>query len=257
MELWTPAHAETLLPALAVMLLIALVLGKLLRERPLAVRMLPIQIIACILVILEIGKQAVSLYNGYDLYHLPFHFCSLFIFALPVMAFYKGKHRSAVTAITTSLCGALFLLMLIYPNLIYSSGNIENYFQGYMDFHTVTFHNLVMLAFLLMITLQLHTPQPKGETKPVTLFVIGFCVVSATMAQILKTNYANFYTCNVPVFEELRLSLQGSIGYIPTQLLYILILTGLNIGFVLMSYWFSRLLLKLFSPARKSVGIAK
>lgn len=257
MELWTPEHTNTLLPALAVMILLSLVLGAVLRSRPLKVRMLPVQIIACILVILEIGKQAVSLSRGYDLYHLPFHFCSLFIFALPVMAFYRGKHRAAVTAVTTALCGSLFLLMLIYPNLIYSAGNIESYFKGYLDFHTVTFHNLVMLAFLLIVTLQLHTPQPQKETKPVILFTLGFCVVSATMAQILKTNYANFYTCNVPVFEELRVSLQSSLGYVPTQLLYILIVTALNIGFVLMSYWFSTLLLKLFAPSRQPAVISK
>ena len=256
MGLWTPEHTATLLPALVVMIVFALILRAVLRERTPEQRMLPVKIIACLLLLLEVGKQLLSLYRGYDLYHLPFHFCSLYIFMLPLMAFYRGKHKNAVSSITAAICGSLFLLMLIYPNLIYSAGNIQAFFTDYFSFHTVAFHNLVMLAFLLIVALQLHTPQPKGEQKPIILFTLGFCAVSATMAQLLKTNYANYYSCNIPVFETLRLSLQSTLGYGITQLLYVLIVSALNVGFVLMSYWFCRLLLKLASkkqaPAAKT-----
>ena len=184
MELWTPEHVRTLLPALAVMLILSWGLRLFLGKKSLEIRMIPIQVIACLLLLLEVGKQAISLKNGYDLYHLPFHFCSLFLFILPLMAFYRGKHRNAVNAISAAICTSLFLLMLIYPNLIYGAGNVENFFKGYFDFHTVAFHNLVMLASMLIVALQLHTPQPKGEQKAVLLFTGGFCVVSASMAQI-------------------------------------------------------------------------
>lgn len=254
MGLWTPEHAATLLPALAVMIVLSLVLRKLLGSKPLESRMLPIRIIACLLVLLEIGKQGLSLLRGYDLYHLPFHFCSLFIFMVPAMAFYRGKYRAAVSAITSAICISLLLLMLIYPSLIYSAGNIHEYFTDYFSFHTVTFHNLVMLASLLILALQLHTPQPKGEPKTVMRFTVGFCAVSASMAQLLKTNFANYYSCNIPVFEELRLSLQAPLGYGLTQLLYVLIVSALNIGFVLMSYWLYRLLGKLTSRSGQPVA---
>jgi len=247
MGLWTPEHTATLLPALAVMIILTLILRAVLRGRTPEQRMLPVKIIACLLLLLEVGKQLLSLYRGYDLYHLPFHFCSLYIFMLPLMAFYRGKYKNAVSAITAAISASLFLLMLIYPNLIYSAGNIQAFFTDYFSFHTVAFHNLVMLAFLLIVALQLHIPQPKGEQKPVILFTLGFCTVSATMAQLLKTNYANYYSCNIPVFETLRLSLQGTLGYGVTQLLYVLIVSALNVGFVLMSYWLCRLLLKLAS----------
>ena len=251
MQLWTPAHVDTLLPALGVMLLIGLVLRLTIGNKSYKVRMIPIQIIACVLLILEVGKQTVSLQNGYDLYHLPFHFCSLFLFVLPAMAFYRGKHQSKVTCISAATCAALFLLMLIYPDLIYSQGNIEQYFTEYLSFHTVTFHNLVMLAFVLIAMLNLHTPAPKGEQRTLIAFVSAFCVISASMAHLLETNYANFYTCNIPALEAVRQSIQASLGYVLTQILYVLILTVLNILFVLMSYWFYRLLLRLM-PARKS-----
>jgi len=200
-----------------------------------------------VIVLLEIGKQWYSLANGYDLYHLPFHFCSLFIFMLPIMSFYNGKHRRTVTAITSAISAAMFLLMVIYPNLIYGAWNIRDYFKGYLDFHTVTFHNVVMMEFLLIVFLDLHDPAPKGEVRSCIWFTCGFCAVSASMAHILKTNYANFYSCNIPPLEAVRLSMQGVIGVVPTQIVYVLIVSALNILFVMGAYWFYRLTRRLLT----------
>ena len=241
MELWTAEHAKTLPPAIAVMILLAVILRKFLKNDE-KLRMIPIQILTCVLLVMEVGKQALSLAQGYDLYCLPFHFCSLFLYVMPVMSFYKGKHRHAVFTVSTALCASVFLLMLIYPNLIYAAGNIQNFFGGYFDFHTVAFHNIVMFLFILIVVLDIHTPAPKGDSKPIILFILCFCAVSASMAHILKTNYANYYQCNIPVLEEVRLTIQGVIGVLPTTLLYILIVSALNVGFVLMSYQLYRFL---------------
>lgn len=239
MELWTHEHAVTLIPAVAVMLLLAATLRYFLGNKPLHIRMIPIQMIAVLLILLEAGKQFVSLRNGYDLYHLPFHFCSLFVFMLPIMAFYKGKHQQKVFAITASLCTSVLLLMLVYPSLIYSADNIRLFFKGFLDMHTVAFHNLVILAAILIPALRLHTPQP-GERKPILLFMLCFCVISATMAQLLETNFNNFYSCNVPPLETLRQNVQGILGYGVTQGLYILIVTVLDLLFVQGCYWLYR-----------------
>ena len=247
MELWTREHAQTVLPALVLMCLLSWVLHCWLKEKPCKIRMIPIQIIACLILLLEIGKQGVSLWRGYDLYHLPFHFCSLFIFMLPIMAFYKGKHWEKIYAITAALCMSVLMLMLIYPNLIYSAGNIREYFTDYMSFHTVTFHNLVMLAAILIPALQIHTPAPKGEVKAVLWFIVGFCAVSATMAQLLKTNYANYYVCNIPVLETVRLAVEQAAGAVLAKALYILIVSLLNLGFVYGCYWMYRLLRRTIS----------
>lgn len=236
MGLWTPEHAATLLPATAVMVVLSLLLRKWLKHKPFETRMIPIKVIAVILLLLEVGKQAVSLSRGYDLYHLPFHFCSLFLFMLPAMAFYRGKHQGKVFAITISLCASCFLLMMIYPALIYGDGNIREFFKEYMSFHTVLFHNLVVFAFLLILALDLPTAMEKGSVKAISIFMLVFSIVAAVMSQLLKTNYTNMYQCNVPVFEEIRLSLQGVLGYGVTQCLYVLILTVLHILFVLMCY---------------------
>jgi len=248
MELWSKAHTQTLLPALAVMVILSILFRLILGKKSLKIRMIPIQIIAVLLVLLEIGKQVNSFKNGYDLYHIPLHYCSLFLFTLPVMAFYKGNHRQTVYGVTAGVCGALFLLMLIYPALIYSSWDIENYFQNYFAMHTVTFHNLVMFAFLLIIALCVHKPQAKGEVKSVIVFTSAFCIISATTAQILKTNYANFYQCNIPPLENLRQMIQTVLGYWPTQILYIVIVSALTVGFTVMSYYAYRALRHLTAP---------
>ena len=247
MELWSPMHMKTLLPALAVMLLISIVLRALLGKKDIKIRMIPVQIIAVLLLILEVGKQVVSFSRGYDLYHIPLHFCSLLLFTLPAMAFYKGKHAQQVRTIGTAICGAVFWLTAIYPCLIYSAGNIEGFFSNYLDAHTVLFHNLAMLAFMLMVALDLHTPAPKGEHKLIVLFLTAFCVAAAIMSQLLETNYAGFYHCNVPPIEEFRLMLQPIIGYWPTQLIYIVGLTAVHYGFVIGFYCIYKAIRKLLN----------
>lgn len=247
MELWTREHAVTLLPALGVMIVLAAILRMTLGNKKWEIRMIPFQVLACIALVLEIGKQIVSVSRGYDLYHLPFHFCSLFIFMLPVMAFYRGKYSNAVRTITSALCTSVFLLMMIYPNLIYSAGNINEFFGEFMSFHTVAFHNIVVFEFVLILVLELHTPQSKGETKPVVVFTVCFCGVAATMAQLLKTNFANFYTCNIPAFETVRIAVQDVLGAVAAQVFYVLVVAVLHILFVFGSYWFYRLLRRLIS----------
>ena len=59
MELWTAAHAKTILPALAVMVALCIVLRKFLGKKDLKIRMIPLQIVAILLVVMEVGNYAV------------------------------------------------------------------------------------------------------------------------------------------------------------------------------------------------------
>lgn len=253
MVLWTPEHAQTLLPALAIMLVVAFVLRLTIGKKSLKIRMIPFQILAVAIFLLEIGKQVLSYQRGYDLYHIPLHFCSLFIFALPVMAFYRGKHQTRVFQVVTVLCMAMTMLMLIYPDLIYSAGNITGYWEDYFNFHTVTFHNIVMFELILIFALDLNEGESGSPVLALTVVVGIFCVISAVMAQILETNYANFYHCNVPPVEELRLYLQTVLGYVLTQIIYVVILSALNWGFVMLAYGAYKLLRKLLPSKTPAV----
>lgn len=242
MELWTKEHLFTLVPATIIMIVISFVLKLLIGKKDIRIRMIPFQVLAVILFLIEIGKQIVSFDGGYDLYSLPFHFCSLFIFMLPLMAFYRGKYEHQVRVVTASICASVFLLMMIYPALIYSADNIKQYFTDYLSFHTVTFHNIVIFEFFLIVALGLAPAGEKGEQKAIIAFMTVFGAVAGIMAQILKTNYANMYSCNIPPLESVRLFMQGILGYALTQIIYVIIVATLQILFTLMAYWFYRLL---------------
>lgn len=237
MQLWTVEHVKTLLPAVAVMLFAAWILHRYLGDKRWEIRMIPFHILTAAIVLLEIGKQVTSLRIGYDLYHLPFHFCSMFIFMMPVMSLYRGKRQEAVRGITAALFCATSLLTLIYPSLIYGAADIQSFFTRFLSFHTVAFHNIVLFGFILILALRLHTPEVKTEQKSMVLFMVCFCVISATMAQVLKTNFNNFYSCNIAPLETLRQNMQAAMGYGATQAIYILIVTVLDILFVFGSYW--------------------
>ncbi|MBQ6996840.1 MAG: YwaF family protein [Oscillospiraceae bacterium] len=244
MELWTAAHAKTLPPALLAMIVVAVLLRLTIGKKTLKIRMIPLQIIAVLLVALEIGKQYVSFQNGYDLYHIPLHYCSLFIFAVPAMAFYTGKGCEKVRAVGASFCGAMATLLLIYPNLIYGSWNIEAFFTSYLDMHTVAFHNLVLFAFVLIVALDLHTPTGNKEQVYPVWATVAFCVVSASAANILKVNYANFYQCNIAPLEAVRMAVQNVTGYVPAQILYACIVSALTVLYTWGAYWLYRLIRK-------------
>ena len=252
MELWTPEHARSLLPSVVVMLLVASALRFFMKKKTLAQRMIPLQICSVILLLLEAGKQILSLRRGYDLYHLPFHYCSLFLFALPAMAFYRGKHRQMVNAVTTALCMAMFLLLMIYPNLIYGPWDVTNFFADFFSFHTVTYHTLVVFCLFLILSLGLYVPTDGKEHLAVLGLMGLFCAVSASMAHILKTNYANYYSCNIPVLETVRLSVAEAVGQLPATLLYILIVSALNILFTWGAFALCRLISK---PLKKKAAV--
>ena len=251
MTLWTPTHVQTLLPAIIVMLVIAVVLRLTLSKKDRKIRMIPFQVLACLLVLLEIGKQGLSLYKGYDLYDLPFHFCSILIFLPVIMSFYRGKHEKTISCITTAVLAAVFILTAVYPDLIYSAQAVKEFTTNYFSFHTVAFHNIAMLLFMLVPALDLHEPEPQNEPKKIFVFVLCYCVVAATMAHLLKTNFNNFYSCNIAPLEAVRLSVEASLGSTVAAIFYVMIVTVIDLGFVIGAYWFYRLIRKLLIKGSK------
>ncbi|MBQ9790513.1 MAG: YwaF family protein, partial [Clostridia bacterium] len=137
MELWTKSHIKTLLPTIAVMIILAIVLKLTIGKKEEKIRMIPFQIVAVMLVVLEVIKQALAIADGYtDLYKLPFHFCSLFIFFPIITAFYKGKFKDNIRSFTTTTLAMLTILMLVYPQLIYPEWQIIECFDHFFNFHT-------------------------------------------------------------------------------------------------------------------------
>ncbi len=242
MELWSPNHVKTLLPSFIIMIILGIILRIFLGKKPEKIRMIPFQICTVFILILEIIKQVLSIAEGYDLYHIPLHFCSLFLYLLPAMSFYNGKYKDRVRAVTTAVCGALFMLMMIYPNVIYSGDAIQGTFKSFWDFHTTVFHTVATFTFVLIVCLDLHKQNFKKDIISVLIFTAVYCVVAGSMAQIIQTNFNNFYSCNVPPIEDLRLSVIASLGYGVAQTIYVVLVSIVNLIFVTLAYLFYKLI---------------
>lgn len=242
MELWSPNHVKTLLPSFIVMIILGILLKIFLGNKSEKIRMIPLQICTVILLVLEFIKQVMSFIEGYDLYNIPLHFCSLFLYLLPAMSFYNGKHKDKVRAVTTTACASLFLLMAIYPSVIYSGEAIAGTFTSFWDFHTTVFHTIATFTFVIIIAVDLYNPKPKQDFFAILIFFAVYCLIASVMAQILETNYNNFYSCNVPPLENLRTSIAASLGYNVAQTIYVIIVSIVNLIFVNISYQLYRLL---------------
>ncbi|MBR2967956.1 MAG: YwaF family protein [Clostridia bacterium] len=243
MQLWEPQHVRTFLPSLVVMIILGVVLRIWLGKKPEKIRMIPLQICTVFLLVIEVIKQVKSFEGGqYDLYSLPLHFCSLFLYMLPLMCFYHGKYKQQVRAIATTVSGSLFILIVIYPSLIYSGASIDNFFNGFFSFHTVAFHTVATFTFVIIVALNLHTPDFKKDAKAVLFFMIGYCVVAGIVAQVLKTNYNNFYHCNIPPLQKLKEAIEPVLGYGFAQCLYVIIVSIADLAFTHGAYQFYRLM---------------
>lgn len=245
MQLYTKTHAITLLPTFAVMILAAILIARFLGNKEEKYRMIPIQIIAVIIIVIEIIKQVQSLVEGYDLYFIPLHFCSLFIFFIPLFAFYKGKGKEYIRSFAVIASAMMSVFLLVYPDLIYSAGNVLNMGKEFLSFHTVVFHNLVLFAFVLIIALKLYNFNAKRDIKVILIGFSIYCVVAASMAQILKTNYNNFYTCNIGPIANFVETVKDKIGYVAGQTLYVSIVIVLDMLFAFISYGVLRLITRI------------
>lgn len=236
MNLWTFEHAVTLIPTIFIMILITLVLKLFIGKKSLKVRLVPFQILAVILFISEIIKQTLSISQGYNLYYLPLHVCSLFIVLIPMFGFYKGKGEDVIKTLCCTVCVALSLFMIVSPSIIYTANNIKNFFKSYDNFHTVFFHNVVIFEFILIIGLNLYSVKGKKHLLPVLFLALGYSLVASIMAQILKTNFSNFYFCNIGPVNDFVNMVKDKWGYTVGQTIYVGILFVLHIAFLIFSY---------------------
>lgn len=239
MELWTYEHFISYVPAILVFIAAAVVMRIFCINKSEWIKLLPVQIIGVILVVIEIGKQIASFGDdGYNLYSIPLHYCSLLLFFIPAAAFWRGKHTATVRTLAVSFGSALFLFMAVYPNLIYSADNVKAFFNGFLDFHTVAFHVLASAAFVFMVMLDLQKPDLKRDFRVIIVGIAAYCIVGSIMAQVLETNFNNFLSCNIGPLESVRLSLIDAIGYAGGQTIYVVVTVILNLAFTSLAYMF-------------------
>jgi len=235
--MWTLTHLITMIPTFVVFFGIAFLVGFLLRGKSEIIRSIPLQIIAAILIIMEVIKQTRSFgENGYDLYSLPFHFCSLFLYILPLHAFYRFKPRPIIDSLTVMLTASLFFNMLVMPANIYGEGAILDMFKSFSSFHTVVFHNLVVLYMMLTISLKAYKMNLKRDVIVSVIFLAAYVIIATVLSYSLKTNFHNLYQCNVEFIWNFVLKLKEKIGWI-IQAAYVFVLFIATLIFGLGSYF--------------------
>lgn len=236
---WSKLHVLTLIPTLVIEIIMAFFIGKCLSNKSNKAKMLPFKFIAVLLTFMEIIKQIVSIKKGYDLYHLPLHFCSLFIFLLPLHAFYNGKHRGKVNLLMLTCSASLLFVMLICPNVIYSEEAIKNFTNDYIDSYSIIFHGLVSFYYMLMLFIDEYKFNTKKDIKILFMFFTIYILISAPLAQILQTNFHNLYKCGIPFIENFRIFLINKLGWI-AQLIYIIGMYIATIGVNVFTYTLSK-----------------
>lgn len=238
MKLWTYKHFISYIPALLLMAVIAIILRKFLLDKPIEIRFIPFRISAIFLLGIEIVKQIISICKGYDLYNLPLHFCSLFIFLIPLFAFYRGKLSRYIQSFTTFICSTLFLFMLISPAYVYPTEKIDGMFNSFFNFHAVVFHYIVIFEFILIVALDLYKANPKFDLRVALTCLPIYCLIGGLTSQILKTNYNNFYYCTADIVDSIRLTIIESLGYAAGQTIYVLGVSSVTIIFAVFAYFF-------------------
>ena len=252
MGLWTTTHFYQIIPTFIILAIISFIAAKTLGKCKDSVKYIPLKVISVILLVLEVMKKINSFGpDGYNLYSLPFHYCSLFLYLLPFHAFYRGRFSHITDTAAFGCLASLMLDMLLMPAVIYSDGNIKNFFGSFSDFHTVTFHNLVVFYFMLTIALKLYDMKPKRDMKIMGGFLAVYVTVAAILSYSLKVNFHNLYECNIAFIENVRLAIVDALGIFGT-ILYVAILFVLTILFSYAAYFLARLVIKLIHKQPKA-----
>ena len=239
--MWTITHAITLFPTLIVFAELAFLIGYLLKGKNETIRSIPLQLIAATLIIMEIIKQVNSFdANGvYNRYSLPLHFCSLFLYILPLHSFFRTKSRPIIDSLAVMLTASLIVNMLMMPANIYSAQNIKETFQNYGSFHTVIFHNLVILYGMLTIALKAYKFNIKYDVIVSLIFLAVYVAIANVASYTLHTNFHNLYNCNIEFIQNFINMLKGKMGNFDwiIQVLYVSLLFVLTLVMGVASYF--------------------
>lgn len=240
-ELWTLTHLFQIIPTFTLFAILSVIAAKTLGRCKRQIKYIPLKIIAALLLALEVIKQICSIGEDgvYDLYSLPFHYCSLFLYLLPLHAFYRGKHSHIIDIAAFGCLATLSFDILLMPSVIYDENDIQNFFNNFLDFHTVIFHNLVILYFMLSVALKLYEFNTKHDIKVIGIFISVYIPIAAVLSYSLKVNFHNLYECSVGFLEDAHVSLVNSLGIFGT-LIYVGSVFALTLLFTFASYFVAR-----------------
>ncbi len=207
---WSNSEKIVLPIALIIVLVAAFLISFLLRKRDEKIKRIPLMILTVITLVLEIVKQILGIINGYNLWNIPLHFCSLFLYFYPLASFFKGKVREFGS--TMCIVSATLFLLLFYtnPSSIISS-SCDNIFESFSTFHTFIYHHIILLFYFLLIFSQLYRPSTRDYIYNL-IGIGGYALVAIPTAHLLNVNFCSLLKSVIPFMETLRLN-AGQVVY--------------------------------------------
>ncbi|MEG1752171.1 MAG: YwaF family protein [Clostridia bacterium] len=232
-----PSEKIVLPIALAIVFAITILLYFVLRNKSDRIKNIPLTLIASVLIVMEIIKQAFTFSNiPYDLWNMPFHFCSMFMLWFAIAQFCTGRAKQFGQSM--SFVFGVWLLILFYfdPQSVIGP-SCNNVFADYGSFHTFFYHHFVFLFLFLMIALKTYVPQKKDYFN-VLIGYSTFFVCDLFFANALNINYTNLLYSDIGFMEQFRVN-SGQISY-----LLLMFIGGIlvNVIFILLYYFIFKLM---------------
>lgn len=230
---WTKSQIIVLTLSFLIALIIALVLRKFLNGKSEIIRRIPLIIVTILLIGLEIAKQTVGFAIGYSYSILPLQFCSTFYIWFSLAQFTKGGFQRSMQIMSVVSAIIMVVMLLISPfSLIgYSTDNI---FLNFSNFHTFTFHYLVIVYLFISFALKLVHPKYEDSFTIVICFFAYF-IVGVIAAFDLGVNFMTILYGTVASIERMRLAV-GQIAY-DLILLFSMLMFGISVVLILTKFY--------------------
>ena len=234
------AKEKIILPIMIVVLLIfAIGICLLTRNKSEKIKRLPLFIITIIILALEVAKQIYNLCIGYDLWAIPLHFCSLFMFFYSFSNFGKGKLKRFGDIMTVCCTFLVILLFYINPSNIIGE-SCENVFASFSSFHTFTYHHLLFLYYFIFLGSNLILAK-FSDLWYILIGIVSYAIVAVTFAYSLNVNFCSILHNSVGFLEAIRgsagavvytlvLFTIGVLGAMAVYVVYTLLNRKINLG---------------------------
>lgn len=234
------AKEKIILPIMIVVLLIlAIGICLLTRNKSEKIKRLPLFIITIIILVLEVAKQIYNICIGYNLWAIPLHFCSLFMFFYSFSNFGKGKLKRFGDIMTVCCTFLVILLFYINPSNIIGE-SCENVFANFSSFHTFTYHHLLFLYYFIFLGSNLILAK-FSDLWYILIGIVSYAIVAVTFAYSLNVNFCSILHNSVNFLEAIRgsagavvytlvLFTIGVLGAMAVYVVYTLLNRKINLG---------------------------
>ncbi|MCH5163947.1 MAG: YwaF family protein [Clostridiales bacterium] len=208
---WNSDDARVLPIALLTIVICGVILRVILKKKNEKWRKLPLGFLAVCIVLLEVSKQIYyNIYEPFTLYVLPLHFCSTFVWLMPLAQFTKGKVNRFFKPMPFYYSLVVIFLMYAFPRVLlgYATSSVVGNFH---NVHTLLFHHAIVTYCIFSLLLGDYKPQ-KSDYVPLVTGVVFYTAYAVPIAYILNVNYVNILKSDFAPFEQLRLA-AGQVVY--------------------------------------------